>query len=407
MYIPRLLEEKISKYMKDKEIIAIVGARQCGKTTLMKKMFNGLKKAKFISFEDRDILNLFSKDIKEFIERYIVDTEFLFIDEFQYAKQGGKQLKFIYDSYDAKIIISGSSTPELSIQSIKFLVGRIIVFTLYPFSFGEFLRYKDEGLYRIYQRREISETSIKIIGRYYEEYLIYGGYPRVVIEKNYEKKVEILRNIYNIYLLREIKEILQIAEDQKINDLIKSLALQVGGLVNFNEVSSLTGIEFHQLKKYIAILEKTFVGMKIRPFFRNKRKELVKTPKFYFLDNGFRNIAINSFQETKSRTDQGALNENFVASELVKKEIELKYWRTKAGAEVDFIIEHEGEIIPIEVKSNLRDSKITRSFRNFLESYKSKRGFILSKDYSGKLKVGNSQIDFMPLFGVGRVVGKW
>ena len=115
MYIKRILEEKIRRFLKRKEIIAIIGARQCGKTTLMRHIFDTLKNAKFITFEDRDILELFIQDIKSFIDLYVTGNSYLFIDEFQYAKQGGKQLKYIYDTCDAKIIISGSSAPDLSV----------------------------------------------------------------------------------------------------------------------------------------------------------------------------------------------------------------------------------------------------------------------------------------------------
>ena len=140
MYIERILEEKIMRYLDKKEIIAIVGPRQCGKTTLMEHVFKKLREAKFISFEDREILELFVKDEKAFAELYVKNFNYLFIDEFQYAKEGGKKLKFIFDSYKTKIIISGSSASELSIQSIKYLVGRIFVFNLHPLSFKEFLQ---------------------------------------------------------------------------------------------------------------------------------------------------------------------------------------------------------------------------------------------------------------------------
>ena len=127
MYIKRELESKIRRFLKRKEILAILGTRRCGKTTLMRKIFNELKNAKFISFDDQEILRIFKEDINLFIKTYVEDTDFLFIDEFQYAKEGGKQLKFIYDNHNIKIIISGSSAPELSVQSVKYLVGRIFI----------------------------------------------------------------------------------------------------------------------------------------------------------------------------------------------------------------------------------------------------------------------------------------
>src|SRR3989344_1250764 len=147
MYINRFLEKELLKYAHKKEIIAVVGPRQCGKTTLLKHIFNSLKRAVFIDFEDRETLELFNDDIKSFVEIYVKGNDYLFIDEFQYAKEGGKNLKYIYDNCKIKIFISGSSATELSIQSVKFLVGRIFVFTLYPLSFEEYLNYKEPVLY--------------------------------------------------------------------------------------------------------------------------------------------------------------------------------------------------------------------------------------------------------------------
>ena len=154
---------------------------------------------------------------------------------------------------------------------------------------------------------------------------------------------------------------------------------------------------------YFNILKQTFICIEAKPFFTNKKKELVKSPEIFFLDNGFRNFVIKNFQDIELRADIGAINENFVASELVKRNIELKYWRTQNKAEVDFVVEKEGEMIPIEVKSNLKESKVTRSFRNFLESYKPKKGFILSKKYVGKIKIGKTIVQFNPVFSVGKI----
>ena len=134
MYIKRFLEDKIVKYLGKREILAVIGPRQCGKTTLLKHIFEKLDNALFLDFEDRQILELFNEDIDSFIDLYIKDHKYVFIDEFQYAREGGKNLKYIYDKERTKLIISGSSSSELSIHSIKYLVGRIFVFNLYPFS---------------------------------------------------------------------------------------------------------------------------------------------------------------------------------------------------------------------------------------------------------------------------------
>jgi len=405
VYIERDLEKKIRKYLKRKEIIAIVGARQCGKTTLMKHIFRDLKNAKFIGFDDKKILQMFEQDIELFVKNYVENTDFLFIDEFQYAKEGGKLLKFLYDDYNTKIIISGSSTAELSVQSIKYLVGRIFVLTLYPFSFQEFIKYKDKNVYEILNKgHKLSDVAKNIIKKLYEEYIIFGGYPEVAIAKEKDEKIEIIKNIYNTYLLREIREILQISDDAKLMQLIKALALQIGKEANYHELSILTGFNYKELIKYIDILKKTFICLESKPYFRNRRKELVKTPKFYFLDIGFRNISIDDFQDFDKRVDRGQLNENFVASELFKKEIMLRYWRTKAGAEVDFIVERENRLIPVEVKSMLKTPTYGKSFKNFVIEYKSDKGFILSENYENDIKIKNVKVVFRPIFYISKIL---
>ena len=189
MYINRFLEKKLMNYLDKREIIAVVGPRQSGKTTLLKHIFKDLKNARFLDFEDRETLELFNEDIKSFIDLYVKPYDYLFIDEFQYAKEGGKNLKYIYDNYKTKIIISGSSASSLSIQSIKYLVGRVFVFTLYPFSFEEYLNYKEPRLYNhIYIKKKLTKPIIEKIMPYFEEFCVFGGYPGIILTDNKVEK---------------------------------------------------------------------------------------------------------------------------------------------------------------------------------------------------------------------------
>ena len=400
MYINRNLERELNKYIDRREIIAVVGPRQCGKTTLLKYIFKDLKNAKFLDFEDRETLELFNEDIKSFIDLYVKPYNYLFIDEFQYAKEGGKNLKYIYDSQKTKIIISGSSVSSLSIQSIKYLVGRIFAFNLYPFSFEEYLNFKEPKLYNVYAKRELSKPIISKITPYFEEFCVYGGYPRVVLAKDREEKETVLRNIYNTYFLKEIREILNLLEDHKLSKLINALAFQIGNIISYNELSDLTGFNYNDLLKYMNILEKTFVTVRSQPFYTNKRTELVKAPKIFFVDNGFRNIVAKNFQPIKNRQDKGALYENFIASELTKKGIGVKYWRTKSKAEIDFVIEDRGNLVPVEIKSSLKKTKVTKSFHSFVEKYNPKKGLIFSETLFSK----KGKIKFRPIFSVNKEV---
>ena len=398
-YIPRILEKRINVYTESPEIIAIIGPRQCGKTTLLKHIVSSLESVNtgIIDFEDRDELNLFMHDIKAFAELHVKGQNFLFIDEFQYAAEGGKNLKYLYDHFPIKIFITGSSSTELSIQSIQYLVGRIFVFNLYPFSFKEYLSFKEPRLRQLIdERAEIGSEIIKRVNRHYTDFQIYGGYPRVVLSSTNNEKETVIKNIFNTYLLREINQILNYRDEYKLTRLINALALQVGSGINYNELSSLTGFKHKELLEAIDILEKTFVIQKSIPFYRNKRQELVKSPKFFFIDNGFRNMAIKNFLPIASRTDVGALNENFIATELVKKGYPIRYWRTKSKAEVDFIIEAEGEIIPVEVKTTLKEPSVSRSFRSFLEKYNPPRGYIASQQMVDKIRINEIPVSIVP-----------
>lgn len=397
MYIHRTLEKDVLKYLNKKEILAVVGPRQSGKTTLLRHLFERLENAAFLDFEDRQTLELFTEDLPSFIDLHVKGKDYLFIDEFQYAKQGGKSLKYLHDHHKIKIMISGSSASGLSIHGIKYLVGRIFVFTLLPFSFEEFLSHKDKSLLGVMKNsKQLSQPVIKKILPHFNEFCIFGGYPRVVLADDAEEKETVLRNIYNIYFLKEIKEILQLTEDYKLSRLLHALALQAGNMLNYRELCDISGFSYPELQKHLNILEKTFICQRCRPFFTNKRTELVKAPKIFFIDNGFRNMAIKNFQPIGSRADKGALYENFVASELMKKGIGFNYWRSKSQAEVDFVIEEKGSPIPVEVKSGLKKPALPKSFQNFREKYKPKKALVLSES----LYTSAKRTLFRPIFAV-------
>ena len=378
MYIKRNLEDKIIKYLETPEIIAVVGPRQCGKTTMLKQIMSSLTDAVSVSFDDQNILGLFEKSPDDFIAAYVKGRKYLFIDEFQYAKHGGKILKYIFDTQKIKIIISGSSVADLTIHAIKYLVGRVLVVNLYPFDFREFLSYKDIAYLKIYDecrnKFSLSEEKPLEIGvparekllKYYEEYLTFGGYPRVALEENIETKKELLKNIYNTYFLREVRDILGLIDDYKLGVFIKGLALQTGNLIEYNELSNLTGYSYSSVKKYLNFLEKTYICKLVRPFFKNKRTEIVKNPKVYFIDTGIRNTVINDFRGLGDRIDKGSLLENGLAMQFIKHGIDFNFWRDKKKNEVDFVLSlGNGKISAIESKTSLRGvaRKIPETFK--------------------------------------------
>ena len=421
MYIKRKIEREIRKYLKTREILALVGPRQCGKTTVLQKIFddlkleNGEEKINFITFEDRDALALFDENIKNFAETYLKGNDFLFIDEFQYAKEGGKNLKYLFDNFDTKIIISGSSVIDLTIKVLKFLVGRVFILEMQPFDFGEFLLAKDENYYKVYvdnkvnlvegkkdseknQNLKLVTTQQKMLGKYFEDYAVFGGYPRVVLAENIEEKKMVLKNIYNTYFLREVKSLIDIADDYQLEKIIKLLGLQIGELVEYDNLGDEADISFQTLKKYINFLEKTYICKLVRPFYKNKRKEVIKIPKIFFFDTGLRNVAINDFRLLDDRVDAGALLENAVWMQLNREQLKIQYWRDKNKNEVDFIVEGENdEIVAMEVKKNKkRCKKIPKAF---IEEYeKAKRYCVYLDGFDGHGSENENSYDlFAPL----------
>ena len=405
MYIKRKLEAKILSYLKSPEIIAVLGPRQCGKTTLLKEVSSRLENCVFISFEDQLTLQLFESDYDGFVDRFIRGNDYLFIDEFQYSKNGGKILKRIYDNEKIKIIITGSSMTDLAINAVKFLVGRIFVFQLYPFDFEEFLSFKSNALLDIIKKEKavfkdaagqaaLSETLHQELIKYFEEYAVFGGYPRVVLAASCAEKQEVLINIYNTFFLREVKDILGLIDDYKLTKLIKGLALQVGNMIEYRELSRLSEYAHPTLKKYLNFLEKTFICQFVRPYFKNKRKEIVKNPKIFFLDGGLRNAAIGDFRPLADRVDAGALLENAVFAQLLKDGAKINYWRDKNGNELDFIADYgAGRQFGIEVKESAPAAM--PSFSAFQRNYPQLDIFLAYLNV-GKKRTGDRQI--MPMY---------
>lgn len=416
MYVKRELEEKILSVIDTKEIIAIFGARQCGKTTMLMKMFSNNKNCNFISFEDRTLLRLFNENTDDFVTIHLLPFKILIIDEFQYASKGGEKLKYIYDLYpDKKIIITGSSSADLTIQAVKYLVGRIFIFYLFPFSVSEHFSYSlENGMIEVYnnyrkniiemlKRRdnklpEIPLTVSNILNKNIEEIILYGNFPKVVTSKKIEVKKLVLKNIINTYLLREIRDILQLTEDDLIEKTAKYLALKTGTILQIENAANFLNISRRKVEHFIQILEKTFIIKNIPPFYTNKLLELSKAKKVFMQDSGFRNSLVDDFRNLEMRPDKGSLNENFVFSEFEKADIKIKYWRTKAKAEVDFVLEKNQQLIPVEVKSNLKKEILQRSFYNFIKKYEPSIGFVFSANFSGTKKVENCLVYFIPFY---------
>lgn len=429
--LDRAVLEKLKKWMDRKEIFAILGPRQSGKTTLLQILMQWLHNEKkvnpdniiFITFEDREALEKFSIDPKGYVRSFIAQRTnerfYFFIDEFQYLADGGKTLKLLYDIFEnIKLIVTGSSSLELMGKTAKFLVGRVFYFHLWQFSFSEFVKSRSPQLFHAYQEKNTlvknfveqeknfslprSEIFQEDFRKLFEEYSLWGGYPEVIKARDSETKTIILKNIYDTYVTRDVIELLKITDYSVLKKLVTLLASQIGSLVNYQSLARDTQSYFHEIKKHLSILEQTYIVSFISPYSTNRATEIKKNPKIYFIDIGLRNYTLNSFQDLSARPDSGSIVENIIFSQLKfnqKEEYDIKYWRTIVKAEMDFILPKKESVLPIEVKYSIFDfPKISRGFRSFVSEYKPRQAIILTKGFWGELRVESTLVKFIPVW---------
>jgi uncharacterized protein len=357
----------ISKLFSGKAII-ILGARQVGKTTLIKDLIKNLNKSHiWANGDEADVRQIFENPSSTKLKSYIGNKEIIVIDEAQRIQNIGLTLKIITESFTGKqIIVTGSSSFDLSNIINEPLTGRKYQYYLYPLSFSEMCDY----------------SSFLEEKRLLENRLIYGLYPEVVTKQGEEK--EILSLLSESYLYKDIFNLENIKKHTSFEKLLLSLALQIGNEVSFNELANHIGIDKETVEKYIDLLEKSFVIFKLNSLSRNARNEIKKGKKFYFYDNGIRNSIIKNFNPLKMRNDTGYLWENFLISERMKfnhyNKIYANYyfWRTQNQVEIDFIEEREGKLFAYEFKWNeMKKYKIPNSFK---EHYPESEGCIITPD---------------------------
>lgn len=424
--LERKLFKELIKWVPRREILAIKGPRQSGKTTLLQMLQQWLIEEQqvpsehiiFLTFEDRELLESFRHNPKQFILRYAFDHKqqyYVFIDEAQYCQEIGQNLKLLYDAYThIKFIITGSSSLELVNHTGKYLVGRMFSFELLPFSFGEFLLSQDEGLASLYheQNKKIREylsfghslsipkndISTQQLFPLFEQYLLYGGYPEVIKASRDEERIIVLKNIYNTYIEKDILAFLQITDIVKFRKLVSLLSFILGGLLSYEKLTNECKTYYKDIVYLLDVLEQTYIIKRVRPFHQNLVTELRKNPKLYFYDLGLRNYAIQAFNAIHLRDDIGRLAENFVLSQLAEDNLNIFFWRTTLKAEVDFVLELGQTFLPVEVKFEaMPKPRLTRSFHSFLNHYQPERALIVTKDVWGKQYIGKTEVLFVPI----------
>ncbi len=407
--IKRNLLNEIREHLSKKEISFIVGPRQAGKTTLMLQLKEELVKKGFPTL----FLNLDVEHDKEFFTSQLklinkIELEigkkhgFVFIDEIQRKEDAGLFLKGIYDmNTPYKFIVSGSGSVELKEKIHESLAGRKRIFELSTLTFDEFVNFKTDYKYNG-NLANFYIVEDKRLSALLEEYLNFGGYPRIVLEPELTEKKKLINEIYQSYIERDISYLLKINKTEAFSNLIKLLSAQIGRLVNYSELSSTLGLSVKTIKDYLWYLEKTFIIKKVTPFFKNVRKEITKSPVYYFYDLGLRNFVRGSFGIL---SETGLVFQNFIYNllqeQITSSSARICFWRTKDKAEVDFVIDAVKTIIPIEVKyKKMVAPEITRAMRSFIEKYKPPKAFIVNLTLSKIVNLNRNKIYFIPFYKI-------
>jgi len=379
--IRRHVIDDLSHYLNTDDVLILHGARQVGKTSCLMYLKQELELSgitvHYFDLEDSRYLALLDKGVDEFLLHLAelgLNTEklrnsdqklFIMIDEIQYLQNPTSFLKLIADHHRyLKLIVSGSSSFEMKSKFRDSLVGRTISYELFPLSFKEFLTFK--GV-EFQPGPKMTDLRVDQLTTLYLQYCLYGGYPKIVLTADISTKEKYLQQIIDTYIRKDIRELAQIKEITKFNLLIEILASQSGNLLNLTELSNTCQLSLETINRYLFLLEQTYIIKLVRPFSRNLRAELTKTPKVFFYDTGLMQML---WLKSLSKNLLGSVFETSIFSELVKKYGQnfVKYWRTTDKQEIDFIVQDRDKLIPIEAKIQFPYT-IPAQLNSFAEKY--------------------------------------
>lgn len=416
---------QIIKQLNNNLIIILIGARQVGKTFILRLIKQYLEtifpksKILYLNLENEDTVLKLS-DYPNFINFLKTqginssDKVFVLLDEFQRMPRPTKLLKLLYDEHsNIKIVATGSSSLDIYRKMREeSMTGRKRIFSVCGLSFHEFLRFRYPQLLPIWERvvaQNIDpKTSLADFSIPADKFIVWGGYPRTALAPSAQEQQEELKEIYNSYIQKDVAGLLHLEDTVGYNKLINILASQIGNLLNINELTNTLNIGRSTIEHYLFVLENTFIISVLPPYHTNKRKEITKMPKIYFMDTGLRNFSQKNFNELEFRPDKDRLAENMVFLELFKNleiEYSLYFWRTPQGTEVDFILMKNQNPIPVEVKyQSINKPLVPSGMKAFINIYHPQKGFVITKDFSFTIQYANCQITFLPIFLTSKIL---
>lgn len=382
--IKRFILNKLQQELTQPEIDILLGPRQVGKTTLLRQLeeycrSQGLRTA-FFDLEQPDILAGFNVPESVIIRNLREAGEVVFVDEFQYIRNASKVFKAVYDSRPKiKLICSGSSALAIHTHLKESLAGRRILFHIFPLQYSEICDSQE--------------------GFALDDYLRFGGMPALTHTGDEERKSTLLSELLSAYIQKDIKSLIKEENVRAFNHLLYLLAQNQGSLISVHSLAGEVDMSSKAVNRYLDILEQTFVNFRIFSYSQNLGNELKKSCKTYFYDLGIRNLILKDIARPEKRNDKGVLYESFVFLKLraaLMPNMEIKFWRTKDGAEVDFILLKDRTPVPIEVKAGLVGRETPPGLKRFLTRYpKTPLAYVVSHGQKGAVPCGNTEVRFL------------
>jgi len=401
-FLPKDYIARDMTLLPDHRVCLVVGPRQVGKSTLIwKHLSEKGKPFLFLNCEEPALQQWLTSpalvwdDISKLVDPLVP----LFFEEVQQLLDAGLFLKGLVDRrMGVHVFATGSSSFDLESKTRESLAGRAIRHLMLPLSLRE-----------IAQRPDHPEI---ILHQYYEnqlqKMLCLGGYPTVLLSKEPEKE---LAGLVESFIIRDASDRFRIQYPAALRKVLELAASQIGNLCNFSEWSALAGISNDTVSEYVHLLEETHILRLVSPFVGGKRAELTRSPKIYFTDNGIRNLVFGGFQPVQNRPDRGALWENFAFTEIYKHINPLldsiQYWRSKSGAEVDFVIRSRGSIIGCEIKAGDLRGKLPRASRSFIEAYQPALFLAVGSQTYPDMILDHTRVRFIRLFDLGEAIEEW
>ncbi len=366
MLYKRQIIDSLIKYLYIDEVLVLHGARQVGKTHILywleKYLTENNHSCLYLDLEDSRNVKVLDAGVEEFIRLLLEHSlelnpdkkSFVFIDEIQYLKNPSEFLKLIADHHkNIKLIVSGSSSFAIKSKFKDSLVGRTINFEIYNLSFAEYLIFQNQKPVNF---ENSTQRKLDELLRSYKTYVLYGGYPKIALTQDLEIKEKRLQQIIDTYIKKDVRELANIDDWEAFNRLLEILASQSGQMLNYNELANTCRIAKQTVKKYLFILEETYIIKLVRPYHTNLRSEISKTPKIFFYDTGLMQML---WLKSLQKEIIGNVFETSIFVELIKKygKDKVYYWRTKDKKEIDFIVRKKNEILALEVKMNSYSTK--------------------------------------------------